>query len=90
MNSSGIEIKSGASAITMTPDDITIKSGKVNIQADEINAEASGSTVKIDKTINVKASDTLTTVDKVIISTHDHQVGNLGYPTGGGPTKTGE
>ena len=86
----GITLNKGASTITMTEDSIDIESATVNIKADEINAEAKGSKIKIDATVNIKASDTLTTVDKVVVSTHDHNVGNLGYPTGGGPTKTGE
>lgn len=83
MNSAGIEMKRGGSTITMTDSSISIKS-------DEINLEASGSKIKVNSTVNVKASDTLSTVDRVVISTHDQNVGNLGYPTSGGPTMTGE
>lgn len=90
MNNAGIELKRAGSTINMTPSDITVKSGVVNILADEINAEASGSKVKIDSTINAKASDDKATIDRVIISTHDHIGGDLGYPTTLGPTKEGE
>lgn len=89
MDSAGITLNRGGSTVTMTPEDITIESGVINILADEINAEASGSTVKIDSTINAKASDDMATVDSVIISTHDHIAANLGFPTTQGPTKEG-
>lgn len=89
MDSAGIELKRGGSTINMTPSEITAKSGTINLLADEINLEASGSTVKIDSTINGKASDTKATFDKVVISTHDHKAGNLGFPTTLGPTQTG-
>ena len=89
MNSGGIELKRAGSTVNLTPSAITVKSGTINLEADEINMKASGSTVKIDSTVNVKASDTLTTVDKVIISTHDQISGNAGFPTSLGPTKKG-
>jgi hypothetical protein len=74
MNSSGINM---------------ISANTINIRAKEINLEASGSKIKIDQTINGKASDDKATFDKVIISTHDQLAGNLGYPTSLGPTKEG-
>ena len=89
MDSSGIKLTREGSTITMTPNDISINTGVVNITANEINMEASGSTLKIDSTINGKASDDQSTFDKVVISTHDHVAGNLGFPTTLGPTKTG-
>lgn len=89
MDRSGITLNRAGSTITMTPSDITVESGKIDILADEINLEASGSTVKIDSTINAKASDDQATIDKVIISTHDHVSANLGFPTTNGPTKEG-
>lgn len=82
MNAAGIESKRGASTITMTPDSITIKSPTLTL-------ESSGSKMKMDGTINARAGDDKATIDKVVISTHDHIAGNLGYPTTNGPTKTG-
>ena len=91
MDSTGIELKRGTSTALLTPEEINLESGKINLKAtEEVNIEAAGSTVKIDKTINAKASDSLATIDKVIISTHNHISGNLGYPTSLGPTKEGE
>jgi hypothetical protein len=76
--------------ITMNSAGIDIESAQViNLRATEINLEASGSTVKINQTINAKASDDKATIDKVIISTHNHVAGNLGFPTTNGPTKEG-
>lgn len=76
--------------ITMNSSGINIEAANViNIRAKEINLEASGSKIKIDHTINGKASDDLATIDKVIISTHDHVAGNAGFPTTNGPTKEG-
>lgn len=89
LNGPGITLKREGSTVTMTPNEITVDSGTINITANEINLEASGSTVKIDSTVNVKASDDSTTIDKVVISTHDHNSANLGLPTSLGPTKTG-
>lgn len=90
MDSAGIKLTRGGSTITMTPSTIDIESGTVNIKAgEEVNVEAAGSTIKVNSTVKVDASDTLTNIDRVIISTHDHQVGNLGFPTGGGPIKQG-
>lgn len=89
MDGSAITLNRGGSTITMTDSDITVESGKIDILADEINLEASGSTIKIDSTINGKASDDQSTFDRVVISTHDQIGGNLGFPTTLGPTKTG-
>lgn len=89
-NKEGIKLTTGGSTITMTSDSIDIETSTLNIKADEVNAEASGSKVKLDKSFNVTSSDKLATIDTVVIFTHDHNVGNLGFPTGGGPTKTGE
>ena len=76
--------------ITMNAAGIDIVAEKViNIRAKEINLEASGSKIKINETINGKASDDLATIDKVIISTHDHVSANMGFPTTNGPTKEG-
>lgn len=75
MNSAGIELKCGESTITMTPGSIILSAG--------------GSTIVMDQTINAKASDDKTTIDKVIVSTHNQVAGNLGFPTTGGPTKEG-
>ena len=76
--------------ITMNAEGIDIVAEKViNIRAKEINLEASGSKIKINETINGKASDDLATIDKVIISTHDHVDNGIGYSTMLGPTKEG-
>lgn len=90
MSSTGITLNRGASSITMTEDIINVESPTVNIKADEIHAKASGSTLDINETIKATASDDRATVDRVVISTHDHVAGNLGFPTTGGPTKEGQ
>lgn len=68
---------------------LSVGSSRLTITTDSITMEASGSRLVMDTTVNIKASDELTTIDKVVVSTHDQVAGNLGYPTSGGPTKTG-
>ena len=76
--------------ITMSASGIDIVSpATINIKGKEINLEASGSKIKINQTINGKASDDLATIDRVIISTHNQVSGNGGYTTTNGPTKEG-
>lgn len=86
----GIKLEKGASNITMTETSVDINSDNITLNGKVITAQtADGSTIKVDSTVNVKASDELTTIDKVIVSTHNVVAGNLGIPTGGGPTKEG-
>lgn len=89
MSSAGITLKRGGSTVVMTESKVDINSPEISIVAnDKIHVEAAGSTVDIDDSIKVTASDQLTTIDQVIISTHNH-TGNIGFPTSE-PTKEGE
>lgn len=66
MNKSGMELTAGGSKITMTPDSITFSAG--------------GSEMTLGAKVDIKAADGLSTVDGVIVKTHQH-TGNAGYPT---------
>jgi len=90
LDQAGIKLEKGASNITMTATSVDINSENITLNGKVITVQTEeGSVIKVDKTVNVKASDDLTTIDKVVISTQDQAVGNLGFPTSGGPTKTG-
>lgn len=66
MNSSGIVLNAGGATITMTPDEIKMSAG--------------GSEMTLGAKVDIKAADGLSTIDKVVVSTHKH-TGNAGYPT---------